>query len=87
MEYLKASEILPAGLLNEIQKFVEGRMIYIPNKTGLRRPWGETTDTKVVVKTRNSHIMVDRLSGMSVQEIAIKYHLSESTVQKIVYKK
>lgn len=87
MKYIRATEVLPAGLLEEIQKFAEGCLIYIPNKPGLHRSWGEATDTKAMVKSRNISIINDRHSGFSVKEIAISYHLAESTVKKIVYKK
>lgn len=87
MEYIRATDVLPAGLLEEIQQFAEGCLIYIPQKPGLRRNWGEATATKSIVKSRNTNIMNDRLSGFSVKEIATKYHLAESTVKKIVYKK
>ena len=85
--YVNACDILPGKLLEEIQQFAEGQLIYIPNKTGTRRAWGEGTATRTLVKARNEKIMNDRISGMSVYELALKYHLSESTVQKIVYKR
>lgn len=87
MKYIRATEVLPAELLEEIQKFAGGCLIYVPNKPGLHRNWGEATDTKVMVKSRNISMINDRLAGFSVKEIAIRYHLSESTVKKIVYRK
>ena len=84
--YVNAYEILPRELLEEVQQFAEGQLVYIPNKTGTRRAWGENTETQSLVKARNEKIMKDRISGMSVPELTLKYHLSESTVQKIVYK-
>ena len=36
MKYVNASEILPKELISEIQKYVEGNIIYIPNKEGKR---------------------------------------------------
>ena len=36
MKYVNAMEILPKELISEIQKYVEGNIIYIPNKSGKR---------------------------------------------------
>ena len=33
MQYENAKDILPASLLEEVQKFVEGKAIYIPKRT------------------------------------------------------
>ena len=44
MKYMKAAVIFPKELLKEIQKYVQGEMIYIPNPAGLRRKWGEHSE-------------------------------------------
>lgn len=87
MMYNRAAEILPDYLLKEIQEYVEGCLIYIPNKPGLRRDWGESTRTKAITRERNLNILYDYKTGLSVKRIALKYHLAESTIQKIVYKR
>lgn len=87
MKYNRATEILPDGLLREIQEYVEGCLIYIPNKQGLRRSWGESTSTRAMTRDRNHRILCDYQSGLSVIKIALKYHLAESTIKKIVYKR
>lgn len=46
MKYVKACDILPKYLLEEIQNYAEGCIIYIPNKTGNRRAWGDMTSAK-----------------------------------------
>ena len=40
LNYKKAAEILPPRLLEEVQKYVDGGLIYIP-KSGDRVGWGE----------------------------------------------
>jgi len=40
MSYIKAEEILPPELINEIQKYIQGTQIYIPKKQGRRLGWG-----------------------------------------------
>ena len=42
MKYRNASEILPDGLLKELQKYASGEVIYVPSNRGRRR-WGEGT--------------------------------------------
>lgn len=87
MKYIKASEILPDGLVNVIQEYAEGCLIYIPNKPGTRRGWGSFTNTRELLQNRNESIIRDYLSGLTVKRIASKYYLAESTVKKIVYAK
>jgi DNA-binding NarL/FixJ family response regulator len=87
MKYIKATEALPAELVDEIRKYAEGCVIYISNAPGTHRRWGETTETRAAVESRNVRMLSDRLSGLSILKIAEKYHLAESTVKKIVYKK
>ena len=43
MGYRRAEEILPAGIIKEIQKYADGVNIYIPRKEETRRKWGEKT--------------------------------------------
>lgn len=40
--YFNAEEVLPAELLDEIQRYVQGAALYIP-KQGQRAGWGEKT--------------------------------------------
>lgn len=87
MEYKKAAEVLPEALLRELQQYAEGCLLYIPNKGGRRRGWGDATDTKTFLNARNREICFDRKSGMALKHIALKYHLAESTVRKILSRK
>lgn len=87
MKYISAAAVLPAALLEEVREYAEGRLLYIPTRPGRRRCWGASTDTRTLIKNRNSSMLQDRLSGLSVRALALKYHLAESTVKKIVYKK
>lgn len=40
MKYVKASAVLPKKLILEIQKYVQGETIYIPNSESTRKKWG-----------------------------------------------
>ena len=45
MSYIKAEDILPKELLETIQQFVDGQLIYIPCKE--KQEWGSGTNAKV----------------------------------------
>ena len=51
MSYIKAEDILPKELLETIQQFVDGQLIYIPCKE--KQEWGSGTNTKVFFRERN----------------------------------
>ncbi|HBI73148.1 MAG TPA: hypothetical protein DDY59_08170 [Lachnospiraceae bacterium] len=86
MDYKKGSEVLPAHLLKEIQKYVDGSLVYIPKKSG-RAGWGSLSGARQVIDKRNQRILYLFLQGASIQELAEEFHLGEDTIKKIVYKK
>lgn len=50
MKYINADIILPEELLKEVQKYVQGGMVYIPKPEGLRKKWGENSGSRVYLK-------------------------------------
>ena len=84
MSYIKAEDILPEELIGEIQRYVDGRSIYIPRKAGKRRAWGMDTSYKSELRERNERIRRDREAGMRVAELCEKYHLSEKSIRRIL---
>lgn len=46
MSYQSLIGLLPKELLEQVQEYVDGKVIYIPQKTSNRKKWGESTDTK-----------------------------------------
>ncbi len=87
MEYIKATGLLPENLLQAVQEYAQGCLIYIPIKPGSRQDWGKSTDTKQYLNSRNRKIKDDHIAGLSVLAIAEKYNLAESTIKKIIYSK
>ena len=77
-------DLLPKELLEQIQKYVDGKTIYIPKKSENRKQWGDNTDTKQFLASRNCQICSDFQNGMSIRQLAEKYYLSEKTIQRIV---
>ena len=86
MKYENAKDILPANLLKEVQKYAEGKVIYIP-RTEKVRGWGEASGYRDKLKKRNALICSRYSSGKSVMEIAEEFFLSPETVKKLVYGK
>lgn len=84
MKYENAKDILPASLLEEVQKYAEGKVIYIPKCTKTRG-WGEASGYRDKLNKRNSLICNRYSVGRSILEIAEEFYLSPETVKKIVY--
>ncbi len=77
-------DLLPKELLEQIQKYVDGKTIYIPKKSENRKHWGDNTDTKHLLASRNCRICSDYQSGMDMKQLAEKYYLSEKSIQRII---
>lgn len=86
MRYMKAEQILPMELIRQIQEYADGVYIYIPRKPGTRHAWGQETDYKAELLTRNDRIRSDFAAGMTVGELSGKYHLSEKSIRRILQK-
>ena len=84
MKYRNSAEVIPAELLEEIQKYVQGEYIYIPVKEkSINR---KKTEYAVEVCKRDEHIYTRHLEGMSNKELADFYALSESSIRRIIIK-
>ena len=87
MGYIKAEEILPKELIEEIQNHIEGKSIYIPKREGTRQDWGTSTLTRRELEERNRTIYEEFSAGSRVCELAVKYCLSEKSIQRILRKR
>lgn len=81
--YKNAKDVLPDDLLEAVQRYLQGELLYIPVK-GPRRPWGERTGARKDLAQRNQQIRALYVKGRSVEELASTFHLSVETIQKIV---
>ena len=86
MKYRNAAEILPPGLLREIQCYVEGELLYIPRSES-KQEWGAVSGSKKFYSERNSRIRELFYAGMPVEKLAEKFGLSGSAIKKIIYRK
>ncbi|MDR1540305.1 MAG: hypothetical protein LBU32_20360 [Clostridiales bacterium] len=85
MKYKNASDILPEGLLKEVQKYAAGETLYFP-KDKERKKWGEATGARIFFQERNEGIRQKYLQKMSIEHLADECCLSIETVRKIVFK-
>ena len=87
MKYVKAQAVFPKALLDEIQKYVQGELVYIPKLPRNHKEWGTKTGAKSVTAQRNNDMVQAYSAGISIPKLAVLYCLSEDTVKKIVYGK
>ncbi|WP_020618958.1 CD3324 family protein [Paenibacillus daejeonensis] len=87
MKYVSASEILPTHLLIEIQKYVQGKVLYVPSPKGERKKWGHLSGQRAYLQKRNAEIKQLFRNGKGIEQLSESYCLSEDTIKKIVYKK
>lgn len=86
MKYKNARDIFPENLLNQIQKYVSGELIYIPAKKD-KKAWGETSGYQRYLFERNLEIKRQFHAGADVEQLADTFHLSVETIKKIIYAK
>ncbi|MVO98924.1 MULTISPECIES: CD3324 family protein [Paenibacillus] len=86
MSYKNGKDILPAHLLQELQKYIQGEIIYVPKKEKKRAGWGENNGTRLIIERRNREIFRLYQNGSSVMELIRTFHLSEDSIRKIIGK-
>lgn len=86
MKYINAAEVLPKTLLIEIQKHINGEILYIPY-SNRHKGWGEKNGSKEYYKVRNKRIQELYHDIHSIEKISQEYGLAYETVRKIIYKK
>ncbi|HCW53826.1 MAG TPA: hypothetical protein DG753_08840 [Clostridium sp.] len=84
MKYVKAQDVLPEEILKIIQRYIDGKYIYIPKKENSHKSWGENSGIKHELKSRNLEIYKKYLKGISVSELATEYYLSEKSIRRII---
>ena len=82
MSYIKAENVLPQELVETIQQYVDGKLIYIPCRE--KQEWGTTTSAKAFFRERNERIYDTYRSGMGLRELAVRFSLSEKSIQRIL---
>ena len=86
MNYENGKDIFPEALLTQIQKYVSGKLVYIP-ATDTKRGWGESSGYKQYLIERNRNIKERFDAGAGIEQLADEFYLSCESIKKIVYSK
>lgn len=84
MGYVNALKVLPKELVEQIQRYVDGQIIYIPKPKDKWGKWGENTDTKEYIEQRNTKLYIDYKEGSTILELSKQYFLNPKSVQRII---
>ena len=82
MSYIRADEILPKELLETIQQYVDGQIIYIPKKE--KQEWGSGSSAKEFFRERNERIYKAWQEGINEEELSCRFSLSRKSIQRIL---
>lgn len=85
MSYVNAEHVLPADLIQEIQQYVDGVVLYIPRKDENSLSWGEKSGAKNRLAKRNKEIVSRYYSGETIVQLGSIYFLSEKRIQGIIH--
>ncbi len=85
MPYLNADGVLPPELLSEIQKYVQGALVYVPRQGTERLGWGHKNGTRAELDKRNTAIRAAKAGGRTIDDLADEYCLSVDGIRKILY--
>ena len=83
MKYVNAADVLPQELLEEVSRYVGGRLLYVP-ALSKKCAWGEKNGSKQYYQERNQKIKDMYRHGKNVEELSRFFCLSSETVRKIV---
>ncbi|WP_339315187.1 CD3324 family protein [Paenibacillus sp. FSL R10-2734] len=82
MKYVNADTIFPKELLEEIQKYINGGMVYIPKPEESHVKWGEKSGSRKYLRTRNIEICLRFAVGATVDQLSDEYCLSRDSIRK-----
>ncbi|MBE6923430.1 MAG: hypothetical protein E7465_09730 [Ruminococcaceae bacterium] len=83
MKYKNAQDVLPDKLLKELQKYVSGETLYVPNADE-KKPWGESSGARSYYRQRNAEIRQKHKAGRTIDQLAEEYSLSADSIRKIL---
>ena len=83
--WVNAAEILPEELLMEVQKYIDGDILYIP-KVSPKKEWGLASGSKRYYVERNSEIRELYHQGVSIEQLGKQFGLANSTIKRILYR-
>lgn len=84
MKYRNGKDVLPQSLLEQLQEYVQGELVYIPRQESQRAGWGAVNGTRLMIRMRNMEICRLYEDGNTVSELMNMYHLSEDSIRKVL---
>ncbi len=87
MPYINADTLLPPDLVREIQKYVQGSLVYIPRPRERRLGWGIKNGARENLDRRNDSIRARKAAGCRIEELADEYGLSPDGIRKVLYRR
>ena len=87
MSYINAVECLPPELVIELQKYVQGGLLYIPRPETAPVAWGCRSGARSRLEARNQEIRTKKTAGLTIDRLADEYRLSADAIRKILYRK
>ena len=87
VEYINAKDVLPEALIHEIQQYVGGSMIYIPQNDKNKKTWGTCNNSRNEIAERNCEIKEKKKNGATIEDLMNEYYLSYDTIKSIIYRK
>lgn len=81
MSYINANNILPAELIEKIQKYVDGVTLYIPK---VLEEKSACSHYKQEINKRNQEIYELFMQGEAVKDLAVKFYLSDKSIYRIL---
>ena len=84
VKYANATDVLSEELLSMIQKYYQGGYLYIPKKVAYKQT--QQTDYKIELEKRNQSLYLMHLEGRTNQQLEVIYHLSASSIRRIISK-
>jgi Mor family transcriptional regulator len=84
MKYTNGKDILPKSLLEQLQHYVQGELLYIPKQDNNRAGWGAVNGTRMMIRKRNTEICMKYEEGATVQDLMGAYYLSEDSIRKVL---
>ncbi len=82
MAYRSATKVLPAELVKEIQKYIDGEYLYIPSCK--RKSWGSKSGTRSLLEQRDAEIYQAYQSGTDITTLSKQYCLSKKGIERIL---
>ena len=87
MRYQRAEDVLPAELLALVQEYTDGVYLYIPRRADRRKHWGNSTRYQEELRQRNESIRFLHREGLNAEQLAVRFHLSVKTIQRVLRQK